>query len=382
MGPLAGLKIIEFAGIGPGPFCATLLADLGADILRVDRTSASDLGFPSEPQFDPLGRGRDSICIDLKQAAAVPLVLQLVSKADGLIEGFRPGVMERLGLGPEPCAQRNRALVYGRITGWGQDGPMANTVGHDINYIALSGALASIGPANHRPVPPLNLLGDYGGGGMFLAVGMLAALMQARQSGIGQVVDSAMSEGAAYLSLPLFGWRSAGIWDAPRGENLLDGGAPWYDTYQTRDARWISIGAIEDKFYRQLLAALEMDPQQVPDRSNRDHWPALRDLFSNKFQSRSRDEWCAHFENFDACFAPVLEADELATHPQHKQRQAFIEINGLVQPAPSPRFSRSVPQTPSATRAPGEGGQSALQRWGIDEQEIDSLREQGIIHYQ
>jgi len=379
MGPLSGLQIIELAGIGPGPFCGALLADLGADVLRIDRATPSNLGLPLEPRFDPLSRGRSSVCVDLKRAGAANFVLDLISKADGLIEGFRPGVMERLGLGPDPCLARNPALVYGRITGWGQDGPMANEVGHDINYIALSGALAAIGPADHKPVPPLNLVGDYGGGGMFLAFGMLAAMMEATRSGKGQVVDAAMSEGAAYLTMPLFGWRGAGLWNAPRGQNLLDGGAPGYDTYSTKDERWISIGAIEGKFYAQLLDVLGLDPMQLPDRDNRDNWPALRQRFDAIFRTRTRDEWCERFHGREACFAPVLEADELGSHPHHVAREAFIDVGGLLQPAPAPRFSRTPAAAPSPARAPGEGGKSALKRWGIDDTQIQELLDAGVI---
>ena len=382
MGPLSGLQIVELAGIGPGPFCGALLADLGADVLRIDRTTPAQLGLPLLPRFDPLSRGRSSVCVDLKQAGAAAFVLQLIAKADGLIEGFRPGVMERLGLGPEPCLAANPRLVYGRITGWGQDGPMANEVGHDINYIALSGALAAIGPANHKPIPPLNLVGDYGGGGMFLAFGMLAALLEATRSGQGQVVDAAMSEGAAYLTMPLFGWRGAGLWNAPRGENLLDGGAPWYDTYQTKDGRWISIGAIEGKFYAQLLKALDVDATQLPDRDVRDNWPQLRELFTAIFSSRSRDEWCERFIGYEACFAPVLEAHELGSHPHHIAREALIDVGGLVQPAPAPRFSRTAAAAPRPARSPGQGGVAALARWGIDAQQTQELRDAGVIDLQ
>lgn len=379
MGPLSGLQIIEFAGIGPGPFCGTLLADLGADVLRVDRATPSNLGLGVEPRFDPLSRGRSSVCVDLKSANATAFILDLVSKANGLIEGFRPGVMERLGIGPQPCLARNPALVYGRITGWGQNGPLANEVGHDINYIALSGALAAIGPAGHKPVPPLNLVGDYGGGGMFLAFGMLAALHEASRSGQGQVVDAAMSEGAAYLTMPLFGWRSSGLWNAPRGENLLDGGAPWYDTYRTSDQKWISIGAIEDKFYAQLLNVLGLDAQQLPDRDERDNWPALRQRFEDCFASHTRDEWCHRFDGVEACFAPVLEADELASHPQHHARAAFVDVGGHVQPAPAPRFSRTPAAHPRPAREPGAGGLDTLTRWGFERSELDALRDADVI---
>ncbi len=379
MGPLEGIRIVEFAGIGPGPFCATLMADMGAEVLRVERLAPSGLGLPTRPGFDPLGRGRCSVAVDLKDPRGVDFALDLVARADGLIEGFRPGVMERLGLGPDTCLARNRALVYGRITGWGQDGPMASEAGHDINYIALAGVLDCIGPAGGKPVPPLNLVGDFGGGGMFLAFGLLAAMMAAARSGQGQVVDAAMTEGAAYLSLPLFGWRGAGLWDRPRGENILDGGAPWYDAYETRDRRWVSIGAIEAKFYANLLEALDLAGEDLPDQHDRDGWPRLRQRFADVFRQRTRDEWCAHFQGRDACFAPVLEADELATHPQHAARNAFVDVGGLVQPAPAPRFSRTPADPPQPARAPGDGGAAALARWGLSAEDIAALRKAGVI---
>jgi alpha-methylacyl-CoA racemase len=379
MGPLAGIRIIEFAGIGPGPFCATLLADMGAQVLRLDRITPSGLGLPTQPRFDPLARGRRSVAVDLKDPRGVAFALDLVATADGLIEGFRPGVMERLGLGPEACMARNPSLVFGRITGWGQDGPMAHEAGHDINYIALAGVLGCIGPAGGKPVPPLNLVGDYGGGGMFLAFGMLAAMMEAARSGKGQVVDAAMSEGAAYLTLPMFGWRGSGMWNAPRGENLLDGGAPWYDAYRTADGRWISIGAIEAKFYANLLDVLGLVHEALPAQHERDGWPVLRRRFEQVFASATRDEWCRRFADRDACFAPVLEADELAAHPQHAARNAFVDVGGLTQPAPAPRFSRTPAATPIPSRATGDGGAEALVHWGMTEVDIDELRRAGVI---
>ncbi len=380
MGPLQGLRIVEFAGIGPGPFCATLLADMGASVLRVDRLSPSGLGLPSEPRFDPLGRGRRSVAVDLKHPDGVAFALDLAARADGLIEGFRPGVMERLGLGPEPCLARNPRLVYGRVTGWGQDGPMAQEAGHDINYIALSGTLACIGPAGGKPVPPLNLVGDFGGGAMFLAVGMLAALIEAGRSGQGQVVDAAMAEGAAYLSLPLFGWRGSGMWNRPRGENVLDGGCPWYDVYATADGRYVSVGAIETKFYANLLAVLGLDGEDLPAQHDRAGWPRLRERFAAVFASQTRDEWCRRFEGHDACFAPVLDGDELAGHPQHRARNAFVDVAGLVQPAPVPRFSRTPSDTPAPTRAPGDGGREALADWGVETAAVEALGDAGVVH--
>ena len=379
MGPLAGIRVVEFAGIGPGPFCATLLADMGAQVLRLDRVTPSGLGLPTQPRFDPLGRGRRSVAVDLKQPRGVAFALDLIATADGLIEGFRPGVMERLGLGPEACLARNPSLVFGRITGWGQDGPMAHEAGHDINYIALAGVLDCIGPAGGKPVPPLNLVGDYGGGGMFLAFGMLTAMMEAARSGKGQVVDAAMSEGAAYLTLPLFGWRGSGMWHAPRGENLLDGGAPWYDVYLTADQRWVSIGAIEPKFYANLLAVLDLAGEALPAQNDRAGWPVLRQRFATAFASATCDEWCRRFEGRDACFAPVLQAHELPDHPQHAARSAFVDVGGLVQPAPALRFSRTPAAPPIPASPAGEGGAEALAHWGMTEVDIAELRSAGVI---
>jgi alpha-methylacyl-CoA racemase len=379
MGPLNGLRILEFAGIGPGPFCATLMADMGAQVLRVDRLTPSGLGLPSAPRFDPLSRNRCSVAVDLKHPDGVAFALELAGGADGLIEGFRPGVMERLGLGPDACLARNPRLVFGRVTGWGQDGPMAAEAGHDINYIALAGVLSCIGPAGGKPVPPLNLVGDFGGGAMFLAVGMLAAMLEAGRSGQGQVVDAAMVEGASYLSLPLFGWLGSGLWNAPRGENVLDGGAPWYDVYQTSDGKWVSIGAIEQKFYANLLEALGLDGEDLPARDERDGWHRLRQRFEEVFRSRSRDEWCAHFEGRDACFAPVLEMTELPSHPQHRARGAYVDVAGLAQPAPAPRFSRTPSDVPGPARETGSGGEEALRGWGLPQARVDGLKSAGVI---
>jgi alpha-methylacyl-CoA racemase len=349
-------------------------------VLRVDRLVPSGLGLPSEPRFDPLARGRRSVAVDLKHPDGVAFALDLAARADGLIEGFRPGVMERLGLGPDACLARNPRLVYGRVTGWGQDGPLAQEAGHDINYIALSGTLACIGPAGGRPVPPLNLVGDFGGGAMFLAVGMLAALVDASRSGEGQVVDAAMAEGAAYLSLPLFGWRASGMWRGARGENVLDGGCPWYDTYRTADDKWVSVGAIEPKFYANLLDALGLAGEDLPGQNDRAGWPLLRERFTEVFASRTREEWCARFEGRDACFAPVLEGDELAAHPQHRARRAFLEVDGVLQPAPAPRFSRGAAQPPSPARAPGDGARETLAAWGVEGSVMDALVAGGVVH--
>jgi alpha-methylacyl-CoA racemase len=379
MGPLQGLRIVEFVGIGPGPFTATAFADMGAEVLRIDRTTPSGLGIETETRFNTTARGRPSLAVDLKSADGAALALELIAGADGLIEGFRPGVMERLGLGPEPCLERNPKLVYGRITGWGQDGPLAPTAGHDINYIALAGALGQIGPAGGRPLPPLNLVGDYGGGAMFLAFGMLSALFEASRSGRGQVVDAAMFEGAAYLMLPLFGWFASGQWRNERGGNLLDGGCPWYDTYETADGRHVSIGAIEPKFYANLLAALELDPAELPEQNDRDGWPVLRERFESAFRARSLAQWCERLTHAEACFAPVLYPGELEADPHHQARGSLIEIDGVPQPAPAPRFSRSRPETPTAPVAPGHGGAAALDAWGIAAERVDALRKQGVI---
>lgn len=370
-GPLAGLRVIEMAGIGPGPFCAMLLADMGAEVIRIARP-----GTPDDPH-DILARGRSAtLRIDLRAAggAAAAPVLDLVARAEVLIEGFRPGVMERLGLGPEACHARNPRLVYGRMTGWGQHGPLAHAAGHDINYIALSGALHAIGRPGEAPVPPLNYVGDFGGGAMLLAFGILAALRETERSGRGQVIDAAMTDGGALLSAMLYGFKSAGQWSNRRGANLLDGGAHFYDTYACADGRHVAVGAIEPQFYALLRERCGIaddpafDAQMDPAR-----WPELKQRLAAIFRTRTRDAWCALFEGTDACVAPVLDWDEAPAHPHNVTRGTFTEVDGVVQPAPAPRFSRSVPD-PLTARATGAADAAAvLRRWGLEERAIGPL---------
>jgi alpha-methylacyl-CoA racemase len=372
------LRVIEIASLGPGPFCAMMLADMGADVLRIDR---APVGKPRrDPRIDLLNRGRRSVAFDLKRPAAVEAVLRLVERADALIEGFRPGTMERLGLGPEQCLARNKRLVYGRMTGWGQTGPLASAAGHDINYIALSGALEAIGPRGGGPVVPLNLVGDFGGGGMVLAFGVVCAVLEARQSGSGQVVDAAMVDGAASLMTMFYGLRAAGQWKDQRGSNMLDGGAPYYGTYETADGRHIAIGPIESQFYDELLSRLGLAHADLPPREDQATWPTLREKLTALFKTRSRDEWCRILEGSDACFAPVLSMAEAPHHAHNKARGTFVEVDGIVQPGAAPRFSR----TPGAIRRPpprpGEHSAEALADWGFTADEIATLRGSGALH--
>jgi alpha-methylacyl-CoA racemase len=340
-GPLAGLRVVEFAGIGPGPFAAMLLADMGADVVRIDRPGAA-----ARDKRDVTGRGRHNLVLDLKQHDGVETALQLLDAADALIEGFRPGVMERLGLGPDAVLARNPRLVYGRVTGWGQSGPLAQAAGHDINYIALAGALGAIGP-EEKPVPPLNLVGDYGGGALYLVVGMLAAVIEAKRSGRGQVVDCAMCDGAASLLSIFFTLLARGQWQERRASNLLDGGAPFYGTYQCADGGFVAVGALEPQFYETLCRLAGLDEPAFRERSDRKRWPELRQKMQAVFKTRTRGEWCAILEGSDACFAPVLGLREASTHPHMAHRESFVELDGVLQPAPAPRFSR----TPSAIQA-------------------------------
>ena len=379
MGPLQGLKVIELAGIGPCPMCAMLLAELGADVVRVDRVTDSGLGIGMAPQFHLLNRSRPSIAVDLKHPDGVETVLRLVEGADALIEGFRPGVTERLGLGPEHCAARNPRLVYGRVTGWGQDGPLARAAGHDLNYIALTGALDAIGRRGAPPTPPLNLVGDFGGGALYLALGVVAALYEARESGKGQTVDAAMIDGAASLMTSAHALLAAGVWDGPRGENILDSGAHFYDVYETSDGRYVSIAPVEPKFYAELLARIGLDPGDAPHSADRADWPESKARLAALFRTRTRDEWCAILEGTDACFAPVLGMDEAHRHPHNAARGTFVERDGIVQPNAAPRFER----TPSGIRcsppAPGSGTRAVLTDWGFTADEIEDLAARGVI---
>jgi alpha-methylacyl-CoA racemase len=374
MGPLSGIKVVEIAGIGPGPFCAMMLSDMGAEVLRVDRVGDADLGLAIDPRFSVLERGRRSIAVDLKTAGGVAAVKRLIAQADALIEGFRPGVMERLGLGPDECLAANPRLVYGRMTGWGQDGPMAHAAGHDINYIALAGVLHSIGRRGGPPTPPLNLVGDFGGGGMYLAFGIVCALLEAGRSGQGQVVDAAMVDGAASLAAAVFGLRAMGIWTDERGDNILDSGSPWYDVYETKDGKHVAIGSIEKRFYGELLRLTGLEGEELPAQRDKARWAELRERLARAFREKTRDEWCAVMEGSDVCFAPVLSMAEAPRHPHNVARSTFVEVDGVVQPAPAPRFSRSKPaiQRPPARR--GEHTAGALADWGFTDDEIAGLR--------
>jgi len=375
MGPLQGIKIIEIAGIGPGPFCAMMLADLGAEIVRVDRKSAEGTKRPG----DILARGRKSIAVDLKSPDGVETVLTLIDQADALIEGFRPGVMERLGLGPDVCAARNSKLVFGRMTGWGQEGPMAQAAGHDINYISLTGALGAIGRKDEKPVPPLNLVGDFGGGGMMLALGIVAALLEAKTSGQGQVVDAAMTDGSAALMGIIYGMASSGAWSSEQGTNMLDTGAHFYDTYECKDNKCISIGSIEPQFYALLLEKTGIDDPEFQKQMDRSVWPSLSAKLEAVFMTKTRDEWCEIMEGSDVCFAPVLGIDEAPHHPHNVARKTFVEIDGVTQPAPAPRFSRTESEIQGPPPTTGEHTDEVLSAWGFSADTIADLRGKGAI---
>lgn len=378
MGPLAGLRVLEFEAIGPGPFAGMMLADMGADVLLVDRPASAQLGLGLDRRHDVMLRGRRSLTLDLKTAQGAEAALRLSERADAVIEGFRPGVMERLGLGPETMHARNPRLVYGRMTGWGQSGPLAARAGHDIDYIALSGALHAIGRAGSPPVPPLNLVGDFGGGGMLLAFGIACGVIEARSSGRGQVVDAAMVDGASLLTTMFAGLMASGQWSEARGDNVLDSGAPWYDTYETRDGRFVAVGAIEPKFYAELLERLGLDAAALPAQDDRSGWPALRARFDATFRERTRDEWCAVFDGSDACFAPVLTFTEAREHPHYAARSGSVELAGTVQPAPAPRFDRTPGRALRPPPERGEGGSEALRNWGFTANAVTDLRGLGV----
>lgn len=367
-GPLSGFRAVELAGIGPGPFCGMMLSDMGADVIRVDR-----MGAPARRNNDVLARNRRSIAVDLKQPAGVETVLRLVQKSDALFEGFRPGVTERLGLGPDHCMARNPKLVYGRMTGWGQDGPMAQAAGHDINYIGLSGALHAIGRAGERPVPPLNLVGDFGGGGMLLAFGMVCALLEAQKSGKGQVVDAAMVDGAATLMAMFYTMSAGGVFTDKRGTNLLDGGAHFYDTYETKDGKYICIGSIEPQFYALLVEKAGLDKERFSQQMNAARWGDYKDELTRVFKTKTRDEWCTIMEGTDVCFAPVLSVLEAPQHPHNVARGTFLNMDGVVQPAPAPRFSRTQGAVRNSARIPGEDSRAVLESAGFSSTEIDAL---------
>jgi alpha-methylacyl-CoA racemase len=380
MGPLQGVKVIEIAGIGPGPFCAMMLSDMGAEVLRVDRAERVRPDRPDRPPAaDVMGRGRRNIAVDLKKPEGAEVVLKLVEQADALIEGFRPGVAERLGIGPDACMARNPRLVYGRMTGWGQEGPMAQAAGHDINYISLAGALHAIGRAGQPPSPPLNLVGDFGGGGMLLAFGVACALVESQKSGIGQVIDAAMVDGAAALMASFHGTLHTGNWVDERGHNMLDGGAHFYDAYETADGKYISIGSIEPQFYAELLEKSGLQGEELPPQMDRSQWPALKEKVTAIFKSKTRDEWCALMEGSDVCFAPVLTLKEAQDHPHNVHRNTFVEFHGVKQPAPAPRFSRTQVELTRPAAYVGQHTDEALSDWGFSSNELQTLRGKGAI---
>jgi len=378
-GPLSGIKIVELGGIGPAPFCCMLLADMGADVIRIDRPPGFDGGAPVDPRFNLLNRGRKSVGLDLKNSAAVNAVLSLVSHADALIEGFRPGVAERLGLGPEQCLKANPGLVYGRMTGWGQDGPLANTPGHDINYIALTGALHAIGRSGEPPAIPLNLVGDFGGGALYLALGVVSAILHSQKTGEGQVVDAAMIDGASSLTTVMHGLMACGYWKDERGSNRLDSGAPFYNVYETLDGRYIAIGANEARFYRNALKLLGLDKESMPDQHDRESWPRVRERFAAIFKTRTRDEWAALAESAEACITPVLSLSEAPNHEHMRARATFVEVDGIVQPAPAPRFSRTPGNIQRPPSTPDQHSPEVLRDWGISEEEYKALTAAGAL---
>jgi len=380
MGPLSSLKILEFAGIGPGPMCAMLLSDMGAEVIRIDRMVKADLGLKRDPKKDVMNRGRRSIAVDLKRPEGVELVLKMIEQADAITEGFRPGVMERLGLGPAVCMTRNKKLVYGRMTGWGQYGPLSQAAGHDINYISLTGALNAVGREGEVPVHPLNLVGDFGGGALYLAMGVLAAIIEAKSSGKGQIVDCAMTDGSASLMSMFYGMKSMGGWSEERGTNAIDTGSHYYNVYETADGKYISIGSIEPKFYQEMLEKAGLvDDDTLSDQQDRGNWPDMKARFSEIFKTKSRDQWCEIMEGSDACFAPVLNMQESIDHPHNIARETFVEVGGVVQPAPAPRFSVTPSEISKPPSAPGEDTDRVLKDWGFNEEEVASLQGNNVV---
>jgi alpha-methylacyl-CoA racemase len=377
MGPLAGIKVLEFESIGPAPFAGMLLADMGADVLVIDRPGTTDLGLKRERWYDTMMRGKRSATLDLKNTTSKEVVYSLAEKADALIEGMRPGVMERLGLGPAEMLKINPKLVYGRMTGWGQSGPLAPLAGHDINYIALTGILNAIGRKGEAPVPPLNLVGDFGGGGMLLGFGVACGLIEAARSGKGQVIDAAMVEGASLLAVMFAGFLGGGGWSDSRGTNILDTGAPWYNVYETKDGKYVSIGAIEERFYQEFLKRMLLAEKDFPQH-DRAKWPLHKAAFTTAFKAKTRDEWVKVFEGSDACFAPVLSWSEAPRHPHNRARSAFVSVKRVEQPAPAPRFSRTAPEIQRGPPERGEGGAQALAEWGFDAAAVKRLTSLGL----
>jgi alpha-methylacyl-CoA racemase len=382
MGPLEGIRIVEMAGIGPGPFCAMLLSDMGAEVIRVDRAMMVGQDTDrdgNDARFNLLSRGRRNIAVDLKNPAAVDAVLRLIDRADALLEGFRPGVMERLGLGPELCLARNPKLVYGRMTGWGQDGPIARTAGHDINYIALSGVLHSIGEAGGPPVPPLNLVGDFGGGALYLAMGVLAGIISARSTGRGQVIDCSMVEGSASLMMMMYGALASGAWTEERGHNRTDGGAHYYRVYETRDGEYVSVGAIEPQFYALLLQHTGLEGADLPPQTDRAHWPGMQQRLTRIFKEKTRAEWTEIMQQTDICFAPVLRMSEALSHPHNVHRRSFVEVDGIPQPGPAPRFVGTPTRVQRPPARVGEHTEAILKDWGFSADEIADLHRSGAV---
>src|SRR5437016_2996299 len=382
MGPLEGVRIVELAGIGPGPFCAMLLSDMGAEVIRVDRAALVGQDTDrdgNDARFNLLSRGRRNIAVDLKNPAAVDAVLRLIDRADALVEGFRPGVMERLGLGPDLCLARNPKLVYGRMTGWGQDGPIARTAGHDINYIALSGVLHSIGEAGGPPVPPLNLVGDFGGGALYLAMGVLAGIISARSTGTGQVIDCSMVEGSASLMMMMYGALASGAWTEKRGNNRTDGGAHYYRVYETRDGEHVAIGAIEPQFYALLLKHTGLEGEELPPQTDRVRWPEMQERLKRIFKSNTRAEWVEIMQQTDICFAPVLRMSEAIEHPHNRHRSSFVEVDGIPQPGPAPRFLGTPTRVQRPPARVGEHTDAVLRDWGFSAAEITALHQSGAV---
>ncbi|MCB2050408.1 MAG: CoA transferase [Novosphingobium sp.] len=379
MGPLSGVRVIEMSNIGPAPFCGMLLADLGAEVLRVDRLSRSDLGFSFDPRFDTLNRGKRAIAIDLKSDEGLATVKELASKADILVEGFRPGVMEKLGLGPDVLLTANPRLVYGRMTGWGQEGSFAAMAGHDINYLGMSGALASIGPKDAAPIPPLNLVGDFAGGSLYLVMGLLAAYIEAGQSGKGQVIDAAMVDGVASLMAMHTGFRQAGIWSLERGTNSVDGGAPYYTCYETLDGKYMAVGPVEQRFYKLMIGGLGLDLSELPDRDDPSQWDALKSILQSTFTTKTRSEWTQVFAGTDACVTPVYDLDEAPDSVLAQERNLFDRVEGIMTPSVAPRFSRTATARPGATVDPVADTHDALISWGIDATRVQDLETQGIV---
>ncbi|MFC4272645.1 CoA transferase [Sneathiella chungangensis] len=379
MGPLAGLKVIEMAGLGPAPFSGMLLGDLGAEVLRIDRVSSVDLGIEFPTKFDLRNRNKKSVAINIKTEDGLATLHSLIEKADVLIEGYRPGVAERLGIGPDDCHRLNPRIVYGRATGWGQDGPLAMSAGHDINYIALTGALHCIGAKNGPPVPPLNLLGDYGGGALYLAFGIMCAVFQAKQSGTGQVVDSSMIDGVTSLMTVFHAFQQMGEMHKERGSNVLDGGAPYYGCFETKDGQYIAIGAIEERFYKTLIELIGLKFEDLPDRNDRNNWPELQARFATIFREKTRDEWSDILEGTDACFSPVLSLEEVNSHPHNKARSLLADVDGVTQPRPTPRFSATPGEIRYPAPKPGQHTIQALREWGIKEEILTKGLKSGVF---